>query len=813
MEITHTSRIPAISIVLISACALAYEVLLMRIFSIVQWHHFAYMIISLALLGYGVSGTFLSIVQKHLYKRYFISYYSNGLLFGLSILISFLAAQAVSFNPEELIWDWRGYSKLLLIYVCLAVPFFFGANCVALSFVHFRENISKVYAFDLVGAGLGSIGIILVLFSAMPNDAVRYLSLTGVSAALVAWVEVRHKNKILLLGGVIAMILIIFFPQKWLQMSISPYKSLPQILNISGTHVVDQRSSPLGLISVVASDKVPFRYAPGLSLLAKQTPPQQMAVFTDADAMTVINKNSGDRQQFAYMDYFTSAVPYHLKPVDYVLVLGAGAGSEVLQAQYFNAGHITAVELNPQIVHLMTGTYASYSGNLYTSDNVTVKVAEARGFLLQDKNRYDVIQLALLDSFSAASTGLYALNESYLYTVEAMVDMLQRLQPQGYLTVTRWVKVPPKDTVKLFATAIQALKAIQIKDPENHLVLIRGWQTSTLLVKKTFITPDEIENIKRFNEARAFDAAYYPGMLQTQANRYNILSEPYFYLAAKSLLSADSERFIKHYKFNIRPATDNKPYFFNFFKWGTFDELWSLRRQGAMGMVEWGYMLLVVTLIQALIVSILLILAPLTMLKKIVDASSARLLKLKVLFYFAAIGLAYLFLEIVFVQKFMLFLHHPLYSATAILTGLLLFSGLGSAFSSRMIARFGGRRTVVYAVTGISVLSLLYNLLLPFIFAHTMSLPVVLKMVLSVMLICPIAILMGMPFPAALSELGESNRGLIPWAWAINGCASVISAVLAALIAVDYGFTVVILVVVLLYIIATLTFPRVAVPG
>ena len=807
----RTSRIPAVSIVLISACALAYEVLLMRIFSIVQWHHFAYMIISLALLGYGISGTFLSIAQEYLQKRYFVSYYSNGVLFGLFVLISFLVSQSISFNAEELVWDWRGYSKLLIIYVCLAVPFFFAANCVALSFVQFRNHIGKVYAFDLVGAGFGSIVIIVMLFAAMPGDAVRYISLTSVSAALLAWIEVRHDNKLLLIGGVVIALGIIAFPQKWLELHISPYKSLAETLNLSATHIVEQHSSPLGLISVVSSDKTPFRYAPGLSLLATQTPPPQLAVFTDGDAMTVINKNSGDSQDFQYMDYFTSALPYHLRQANTVLVLGAGAGSDVLQAKYFKAGHITAVELNPQLVQLLMGAYADYSGNLYSSKDVSVHVAEARGFLLQDKNRYDVIQLAMLDSFGAASAGLYALNESYLYTVEAMVDMLRRLQPQGYLTITRWVNVPPKESLKLFATAIEALKELHINDAQNHLALIRGWQASTLLVKRMPFTADEIASVKRFSEKRAFDVAYFPGINKSDTNRFNILTEPYFYLAAESLLNARSERFIQDYKFNIRPATDNKPYFFNFFKWGTFEELWSLRRQGGLAMVEWGYILLIATLAQALFASVFLIIAPLKLLKKTVGGGLTQFLKLKVFIYFAAIGLAYLFLEIVLVQRFMLFLHHPLYAATAILTGLLLFSGMGSALSVKMVTWYGRRRTVVYAIVGIAVVSIGYNLGLAAIFAYTMHLPIAVKMPLAILWIAPLAIMMGMPFPVALSELGESERGLIPWAWAINGCASVISAVLATVIAVDYGFSMVIVMAVILYMIAMLSFPKVAV--
>jgi spermidine synthase len=813
MIASHSSRIPAISILLISASALAYEILLMRIFSIIQWHHFAYMIISLALLGYGVSGTFLSIAQQWLTKRYFAVFFANSLLFGVFILISYVIAQSVSFNPEELFWDWTTYFKVLFVYLCLSLPFFFAANCIALSFIHFGSQISKIYAFDLIGAGLGSLGVIVILFAVFPDEVVRYLSLAGVLAALVAWIEIGNHKHAAVVIGTGAALLIAVIPSSWLELKFSPYKSLSQTLNISGTHIVTQRSSPLGLLSVVDSDNVPFRFAPGLSLLATQTPPQQLAVFTDADAMTVITRHSGDTQQLTYLDYLTSALPYHLRDVQDVLVLGAGAGSEVLQAKYHGATRIVAVEINPQLIDWLTDRFAEYSGNLYSRDNVEVRVGEARDMVLLDKSQYDVIQLAMLDSFSASSSGLYALNESYLYTVEAMKDILARLNSRGYLAITRWVKIPPKDTIKLFATAIEALNLSGIHEPADHLVLIRGWQTSTLLIKKTPFTTDEVEAVKQFNQQRAFDTAYYPNIHAKDANQINVLNQPYFFMAASALLSEDSERFVRDYKFDIKPATDDKPYFFNFFKWETLNELLTLRAQGALAMVEWGYILLVITLLQVLLVSIVLIIAPLKLLTIPEHSVASGYLKLKVFIYFAAIGLAFLFLEMVFMQKFMLFLHHPVYAATAILAGFLFFSGMGSALSARLLLKVERRRIVVYAVAGISVVSMLYIQLLPGIFNLTMELPLSLKMIFSVVLISPVAVLMGMPFPVALSELSVSSRKLIPWAWAINGCASVISAVLAALIAVQYGFTVVIVLAVLLYITAAVFFPKPSVMG
>lgn len=808
MHPLSSNTIPKLSIALISACALAYEVLLMRIFSIVQWHHFAYMIISLALLGYGVSGTFLSIVQDKLDKHYFKAFYINALLFGISIIVCFLLAQNVSFNPEEIFWHWKSYFALVFVYLILAVPFFFAANCIALSISHFKNNVSKVYALDLIGAGVGSIAVLVLLFSVFPKNAIYILCLLGLSTSIVSLVETGAKNKQQFILSALLLVTVLFLPHEWLELKVSQYKSLPQTLNISGTEILEQRSSPLGLITVVESKNTPLRYVPGLSLYATSSPPEQLAVFTDADAMTVIAKVADNKQSEEYLDFVTSALAYHLTSIEKVLVLGAGGGFDVLQARYHDMNAITAIELNPQVVELIVENYAEYSGNLYSRQGLDLKIDEARGFVSKDNTQYDLIQLSMLDSFGASSAGLYALNESYLYTVEAFRNIISRLSDKGYLSITRWIQMPPKDTLKVFATAIEALHQSGIKDPENRLILIRGWQTSTLLIKKTAVSRQEIEALKQFCKARGFDVAYYPGMREEEANQFNILKEPYFFHGAKQLSGATKQEFMENYKFNINPAIDNKPYFFNFFKWKTLQELFALRSQGGMAMVEWGYIVVIATLVQALLLSVLLIVAPLRFIKKISTTRIKTLEKAKVLIYFSAIGLAFLFLEIVFIQKFLLYLHHPLYSVVTVLTSFLIFSGIGSAFSAVLLQKLDRQRIVIMAVVGIVLVSLLYTFLLPQIFQLTIGLNLYFKMGLVIVLIAPLALCMGMPFPVAMSELNVSNPSLVPWAWGINGCASVISAVLATLVAVEFGFNLVVVGAIVFYILAAIAFPN-----
>jgi hypothetical protein len=796
--------LPLLSIALVSATALAYEVLLMRLFSIIQWHHFAYMMISLALLGYGVSGAFLMLLQRPLLQRFATSYIINLALFGISSVGCFLIAQHIPFNAEEVLWDVRQTVWLLCTYLLLAVPFFFAANAIGLALIHYRTRLSRIYAADLLGAGLGSIGILALLFVVLPLQALMVLGLLGICAALLASWELRQTRASAWLLPLAAAVLLM--PTSWSTLKMSPYKGLSQMLLVKDTRIVAERSSPLGLLSVLESPTIPLRHAPGLSLNANTEPPPQLGVFTDGDGLSVISRYSGDRLTLAHLDQITSALPYHLRPINRTLILGAGGGADVLQALYHQATNIDAVELNPQFARLVTTDYADFAGHLYQTPGVTLHIAEARSFAANSPGDYDLIQVSLLDSFSASASGQYALSENHLYTSEALAEFLQKLAQDGFLSITRWIKLPPRDTLKLFATGITALRANGINNPGQQLILIRGWQTSTLLVKNGVISAQDIERVQSFCAARSFDVAWYPGITRGESNHYNRLREAWFHDAAQALLGEQRERFLDNYKFNLRPASDNQPYFFHFFKWRTLAEVLQLRERGGAPLTDAGYLVLVATLAQAVIASLLLILLPIWIYQRRSNPAKYGVRRSMVMGYFFILGLAFLFIEIAFIQKFLLFLHHPLYAVAVVLSSFLVFSGLGSAWLGRTSP--GSRsKLLTQAITGIVMLGTMYLLLLAPLLDHLATLPDAMRILISASLIAPLAFCMGMPFPLGLSRLADYAPDLIPWAWAINGCASVISAVLATLLAIHLGFSTVIAAAMAFYALALWVFP------
>lgn len=814
-------RPPYAAVFLLSAAVLSYEVLLMRLFSIIQWHHFAYMMISVALLGYGAAGALVTLAQDPLKARFASVFTIAAGLFGLTALLAFLAAQRVGFNALEILWDPQQPARLGLVYALLIVPFLCAATAICLSFTRFPDRIPRLYAADILGAAAGGLGAIGLLLLLPPVTALRGSAALGlVAGALAAWRPGGRTAAValtLMAGTVLAL------PPTWTALQPSPYKELSQTLGITGTRVLAAVSSPLGVVTAVDSPQVPFRHAPGLSLLATAEPPPQIALFTDGDGLTAINRFDGDWTAQGYLDFLTSALPYHLLRDPAVLVLGAGGGTDVLQALALGARTVDAVELNPQVVALVQETFGDFSGRPYSLPGVRPHLAEARGYVEGHSQRYDLIQVALLDAFSTAAAGLHGLAETYLYTVEALGSYLDHLTPGGLLAITRWVTLPPRDPLKLFATAVAALEARGIREPGAHLVMIRGWKTATLLVKPTPFTPAELAAVTAFREARAFDLVWQPGMNPTEANRFNRLDRPWFYEGAAALLAADRQDFLDRYKFRINPASDDQPYFFHFFRWESLREILGLKARGGLSFLEWGYPVLIATLAQALVFGALLTLVPLWLLLRrspiapqLGDQARDRDLApipgqapgtAKVLTYFTALGLAFMLLEIAFIQKFILFLSHPVYAVSLVLTTFLLCAGLGSRLSDRLRSRGQSKGAVRLAALAIAGLALTYVLTLPTLFQPLMGLAIGTKMALAAALIAPLGLAMGMPFPLGLASLGARRPALVPWAWAVNGFASVVAAVLATVLAIHWGFSAVVFLAATLYLLAAITFP------
>jgi len=771
----------AFSIGLLAASALGYQVLLFRLLAIVQWHTFVATIVSLALLGHGAAGTALALAGGRLLPRFPLAYATSAALFALAVPLCWALAQRLPFNGLELVWNPWQLGWLVALFLLLALPFFFAACCFALAFMHARERIPALYAADLLGAGLGAGLTTGVLFLLPADDAMRVVACAGACAALLP--AAPHLVRLGL--PVLAIAAALLSPADWLAPRITPYKGLPRSLAVMGAEVVEEHSSPYGLLTIVRNDAIPFRHAPGRSLTGTSELPRQLAVFTDGDGMTALTTRK-DRESLKWLDETTSALPYRLIAHPRVLVLGAGGGTEVLQAIYHDAREIDAVELNPGMLEL---------ARAWLQDSrVRWHLCDARGFIRGHPRQYDLIQMAPLDSYGGSGAGVLALAESYLYTVEALADYYDRLAPGAWLALTRWEKQPPRDGLKLFAMAIEMLRARNL-EPGGHLALVRGWQTSTLLIGQRALSGADVERMRKFCDERGFDPAWFPGIRPDEVNRHHRVQRPWLHEGAVALLGGDAEAFLADYKFQIAPATDERPFFFHFFRWSLLPELVALRGQGGLTLLDTGYLVLAATLALALPLSIALILAPLAALGQPQVAPG----RLRPGIYFLCLGLAFLFVEIACMQRYGLFIGHSLFAAVAVLVGFLVFAGAGSLLAAKLRH---WPRAVNWAVAGIVVMLVVQSIALPP--SPGMVESVAGRIAVTLTLIAPLAFLMGIPFPLGLSRLATEMPPYIPWAWGINGCASVLSALLAALLSVHLGYSTVLLLAAALYAAAVL---------
>ena len=799
-----------IAVALLSAGVLGYEILLARLLAIVHWHHFAYMIIAVALLGFGAAGSLVAVLQRPLLRQFRWSFGVAALGFGAGAPLAFALAQSLPFNALEIAWDRAQLGWLFALYLVLSLPFFSGALALALAFRAHAARAGALYRMDLIGAGLGALGMVLVLDALPLADALRVVGVTGAAAGGIVLLT-GNARRLAQTGALLAvcagLALPAALPDHWLRPHPSPYKGLSLALTAPDARIVAERHGPLGWLAAVESPSVPFRHAPGLSLMAPAGPPEQVGLFTDGGAPSAITRADADLRFF---EAETTALPYHLVERPRALVLGAGGGAEVLRALHLGAGSVDAVELNPDVLDVVRGVLGQEPGGQWDGERVRTHVADARSFAARSSEQWDLIQIALVDSFSAAAAGVHALDESLLYTVEAFETFLDRLAPGGVLAVTRWLKLPPRDSLKLLWTARQALEARGVADPASRLIMIRGWKTTTLVVGDRPFAQRQIDGLRAFAQAYAFDLVWHPGIVEGDANRHNRLAEPAFHRGAAAMLGPDPEGYAARYKFALEPATDDRPFFFHTLKWSTLPELLALRAQGGLPLIEWGFVILVATLVQASIAAILLILPPLLALRRLRQQSAETRSRWRVVLFFASLGLAFLFIEIAFMQRFAVFLGHPLYAIAVVLAGLLVFAGLGAGAIDRLVRLAGRRSPIVLVAAGIVAVGGTYIGLLPWVFEAAQGWPTAARLAVALALLGPIGFFLGMPFPLGLKALGARAPSLVPWAWGINACASVVSASLATFIALHIGFTPVLGCALVLYALAAAFPPQAA---
>lgn len=770
---------------LLSSATLSFEINLTRLFSVAQFYHFAFMIVSIALLGVAASGTALTIfpaLQKGIPK---VRLSQLAFATGLSILAAFFLTNWLPFDSFSIAWDPKQVWILILHYVAFAAPFFFSGMALGFLLNIFPQSAGNIYAVNLLGSAIGCI-IALAAPSYLGGEAMVVLSVALASLAGITTIcSLQQFWRPHFLATFLLFIFSLFelglsftgiAPFPLLNLRISPYKSLSYALQYPGARVIDRKWNAFSRVDIVRSGGI--HSLPGLSYRYLGPLPSLDALLVDGDDLSPIIRSATDS---AFVDFLPNALAFHLRPQASTLVLEPRGGLDVLTALRLGSVRVTAVEINPLVVAAVP---------IYNDPRVQVHVESDRSYLRRTQNQFDVIVLSLTSSFHPVGSGAYTLVEDYRYTVESFSDALLRLTPGGLLVTTRWIQDPPSEDLRLFALAVTALEKSNA-DPHSQLVAFRGFNTATILLKNGSFTREELSSIRTFAAERAFDLSYAPDVESDETNQYNVLPESKYYQAYMGLLrSGPSEEFYEDYEYDVRPPTDDHPFFGHYFKWSQAPQIIAEFGKVWQPFGGAGFFVIVALLILAILLATTLVLLPVVIWKRLQrNVPSVSPFLLRNLMYFGLLGLAFLFVEVPLLQGFILYLGHAAYAVTMVLFSLLFFSGLGSRVSDRIPLRLS-LGTLVF-------LTLVFPLVLPRIFTWTLGLPLPIRLSLTFFVLSPLGFMMGVPFPAGIHLIereqtqdpeNDSQNGSIPWIWAVNGAASVVASILSALLALTLGF-------------------------
>jgi len=791
-----------LGIFLISMGALALEIVLTRIFSVTLWYHFAFLAVSLALMGSATAGVALYFfpqlatperASRTLGWAALALALLIPLTFALYLKIPFdvLLDTSQGFTAQKLLW-------LVFIYVDLSIPFFLSGFVISLALSTWAKQAGQLYWADLVGAAAGCLFSIVALETFGGTGAVLAVAgIIALAAVVFTWGLALPPLKRYLSAALpwVALVAIVVLLAGVMQKGWLPITS-----NKSGGEEaprVYEKWNAHSRVSVYEPVEYPFFWSVDSALwdktIAQGGTFRHALLLIDAVAGTPIQGYDGALNQVEFLRYDLTSFVYHAIEAPSTLVIGPGGGRDVLAALASGAPHVTAVEVNPAIVEAVRGPFAEFSGGLYDLPAVTIEVADARGYIARSTERYDVIQASLIDTWAAGGSGAFALSENSLYTREAFRTYYEHLTDRGIMSVSRWYQPErPAETMRLVSTAMAGWRAAGVTDPRQHVVVIArltsGAATeglATALFKRTPFTPEEVLMLKARATELGGTLLYGPG-------------QPAFEPVGEFILNPDWEAFMATYPLDISPATDDRPFFFNLVRLGDLFDAALSRSWVYRVSMEAIYILGAVIAVTTAL-SVLVVLVPLSFgarKNRQLARPSARLLG-----YFALLGVSFMVVEIPIIQKLTVYLGRPVYSLAIVLFTILLFSSFGSLWSSRWSEK-QTQRNLRWVFPVIALLAVLHAGTALWPLPQTMGLSFGLRLVITMVLLAPLALLMGIPFPSGVRWAGAHRSGVIPWLWGINGVMSVLGSALATALAIHLGFRVTLLIAAGLYALA-----------
>ncbi len=789
------NRLP-LAVGLCSAAVIAFQLVIMQLLAIAQWHHFAYMVISMALLGFGAAGTALALYRP-LCERHYAALLP-ALFAGCALAMAasaWLVGLAGDFDAFLLFFDAGQFGLLAFSYLAWSLPFFFAGLAITLAFHCEVRRIGVLYCANMAGSGAGALLVIGLLWLVPAERLAGLLALLPLAAAWLT-LPAGTSTRAAAAAG-LATLAVALASLAWpAAPSPSQYKDISAALLLPGARITHAWSSPHGRLEVVEADAM--RFAPSLSLNFRGEPPVRPVVFNDGDYLgTLLGRGmAGERH---LLDHSTRALPYALRSPARVAVLEAGTGTEVSLALGSGATEVHAVEPHRQLNRLLRERHPEWIDGLYLDPRVSLRGSSARAWLARPASgELDLVVLPVIGSFGGTS-GEQALREHYHLTLEAFSRMWELLSPDGLVAVTLWQDEPPRAILRVLAGWRAVLAGRGIDAPGEHVVAVRSWGTTTLLLGKRPFDAADRDKLRAFAAERGFDPLVLADLEPGERDRFNRVTDPLLFAAVDTLLVGDARPWLRDYPFDLRPATDDRPFFARFMQWHRLGELRAAYGLRQLPYLELGFVLAGVTLVQITLAAVTLIVLPLARL----GWQGTR--RRWTLAYFASLGLGFMSFEIVLIHRMVLYLDQPVYATGAVLATLLAASGAGSLVSARIAPDSRHLAGTGLLVAG---LVLLYSLGLSPLLAASMGWPLALKAGAAAVLLAPPAFFMGMMFPLGLRRLAGREARQVPWACAIDSCLSVAATVIATLIAIDAGFRAVMWLAGLAYLAAALSGPR-----
>jgi len=779
------------AVFLISFATIGWQLALMRCLLITRYHHFSFLIISCALLGFGAGGTVLSVWRPWFERRRDVVLQWGTLGFALSMPLCFRVGELlpvnVYFPPAQLVGSVGWWVLFWLIHLA---PFLIAGVLIGLALMTSGCAVHKVYATNLVGCAAGALGGILLLDRVPANGVVVPLSVAVIASGVpLVWARKpdgrRGYYAALAASAVALAAAYIAGPDRCFPLVIDQYKPLAYVRNLVSQGSAKPMATFHGLrgrVDVFASP----HFHTLMSLGAAVQPPTMDLILRDGFQIgPLLRIHSIQEAEFLKSTLF--ALPYRLVQPSTALILGDAGGMHIWLARLSSARLIVVVQPDLNVLQVLR----SHPSGVLDDPRIRVVTAEPRSFLDRNTETFDLIDLAALEGFSAGSSGIGGLREDYLATVEGFAKCFDALSPDGIACVVRGIQDPERDNIRIAATWIEAMETRGRSDPGSRILIARDELALATLAGRSKFGAAVVERFREVCRNSSYDVEWFPGVRGEQTNQIHVLPGPegvtvsWYYEAIRKLLSSDRESFYNQWICQVRPATDDKPFFHDFFRLASigrlkevFGPLWPARS-------EMGFLVLLVSLAWTAVVSLFLLPSAVFSSGRHAHSVDGRILVVSVV-YFAALGTGFMSVEMNFIQMFTRFLGDPVLSVALVTGGLLLFAGLGSMWQPVLTREVpGGIFTLIGAIGGIA---LIYGVLFPSVFEMAAGLALVWKCLAAVVLIAPVGFLMGVPFPWGLSGLQERAASAVPLAWAVNGFASVVSTSAAVILAMTYGF-------------------------